>query len=204
MPLTPFQKATFRQHTHLASQIKDENGDDAIQTGGGTAAIDAAIAAHVAASDPHPVYLTQAEADALYANRGVLGFAAQTADQAVGVSSGAFSAVTGLGFNVTTRAERIKVSFTAVATLASGGAIGVDVTIDGTRVGTGVWGLSLTDISATEGVLTFTVISPVLTAGVHAIALVARGKPSAGGTILGSAGTGVGNMLVVEATGLAS
>lgn len=137
-----------------------------------------------------------------WANRGVLGFAAQTADQAVGVSSGAFSAVTGLGFNVTTRAERIKISFTAVATLATGGAIGVDVTIDGTRVGTGVWGLSLTDISATEGVLAFTVISPVLTAGVHAIALVARGKPAAGGTIIGSAGTGVGNTLVVETTGL--
>jgi len=61
--------------TEAATHVYDTNHD-----------FTAAIATHVAAGDPHPTYLTQAEADALYVTlatgpRGKLGFASVTANQ---------------------------------------------------------------------------------------------------------------------------
>jgi hypothetical protein len=67
MPLTEFQRAGLRQHLHHADQVRNDDGDPAIAEGGGEDAIDDAIEAHEAAINPHGTYLTQAEADALYA-----------------------------------------------------------------------------------------------------------------------------------------
>lgn len=67
MTLTPFQKASFRQHIHSSEQVIDPATGVPIETGGGTDAIDAAIAAHAAASDPHPGYDTAAEVAAAIA-----------------------------------------------------------------------------------------------------------------------------------------
>ncbi len=102
--------------------------DDGVEGGGGgmseadmTAAIDAAVAAHEAAADPHPQYLRQAEADLLYEAIGGGGGGGGGANAAVNALEDWGASIVGATEDATTNA----LTKTAASGWGNSGAFGV-------------------------------------------------------------------------------
>jgi hypothetical protein len=137
---------------------------------------------------------------------GQIVFDQNTADFTV-AGDGNWAAITNISVAMTTGANRVKITFSGYCYVALGRSVAVDAAIDGTKVSGYTTGSAFAAHSAQDGQsLCFTIISGVLAAGSHTFTVEAKGAAGGGnsGTIYGGSGSAVGNMLIVEETGLSA
>lgn len=132
---------------------------------------------------------------------GAFGFATQTADQA-SLNSTSLADITGLSVTLTTGAKRCLCIFSGTFTRTGGSnGIALSVDVDGTQVGSVPYAFFIPSSYMT---ISFQVVTGVLSAASHTIKVRYKADSGTTWTLLGSAGTGVGNFFTVTETSLAS